>query len=336
MEQRDFRITNIRAISCIAVVILHTFFACYGVFKPDDLQYDLSVIIRNLMFWAVPCFFMVTGALLLDPKRNVDYPKILKKYIPRMLIALFVFSFIFKFIDILLGLDDLTWGTLVGVLKDIVIGQGWNHMWYLYTMVALYLLIPLIRPFIKLSQRKEQITFLVILSLFLSIFPFICALLKIETAFYIPVYTIYPLYLLMGYILYNKYFDCQSIVMILILGYIAGITAFTRFYLNNNDETIKGLVNSYSFPVTVFGAVGMFMLLRSISRKIRILEFIDNNSFGIYLMHMIPIKVFCIKSGFDPYSIGTWFVFVVAAGVFMITLFTTALIRKIPIVSKIL
>ena len=46
--------------------------------------------------------------------------------------------------------------------------------------------------------------------------------------------------------------------------------------------------------------------------------------------------VLCIKQIINPYGIGTWFVFVVAAGVFGISLIITALLRKIPLIRKIL
>lgn len=336
MPERDHRLSNIRAISCIAVVILHTFFACFGVFDTTDLQYKASLIIRNLMYWAVPCFIMVTGALLLDPKQSIGYPKIFKKYIPRMVISLIVFTIIFKITDIILGLADPGLASLKDICREVVTGQGWNHMWYLYTMTALYLLIPLVRPFIKHAPRKEILTVIVILTLFLSVIPFITDILNTNSGFYIPVYTIYPLYLILGYYVYGNYFDNQSIVLLSIFGFIVGMSAFTLLSLNDESLVLKGIINNYSFPLTVFGALGLFMLIMKLNKKIRILEFIDQNSFGIYLIHMIPLKVFCIKQIINPYGIGTWFVFVVAAGVFVISLIITALLRKIPLIRKIL
>ena len=56
------------------------------------------------MMWAVPCFVMVTGALLLDENREVSFDKLFNKYILRVLGALVVFSMVFRIFDIIMDL----------------------------------------------------------------------------------------------------------------------------------------------------------------------------------------------------------------------------------------
>ena len=80
----------LRAAACLAIVLLHTVFCAVSLFPEEAsaTQALLSNIVVNNMMWAVPCFLMVSGALLLNPERPVTVKKCLTKYIPRMLIAL--------------------------------------------------------------------------------------------------------------------------------------------------------------------------------------------------------------------------------------------------------
>lgn len=338
MEKRDQGLSNIRAVSCIAIVILHTFYTCFGSFAPKGFLYTSSVIARNLMYWAVPCFIMVTGALLLDPARDVTYKKIFRKYIPRMVAALVIFSVIFKAYDIYFGFSKFTLKTLPDLGWSLLTGQGlWSHMWYLYTLIALYLIVPILRPFVRQTDKKTQQGAIVVLVLFLSIVPAVTTLTGIETGFYIPVYTIYPLYLLLGGLLGKSDRKIGSRRGLMAVAVFAiGMSYLTWYSLLKNAAALKELINTYSFILTVIGAWGMFVLIRKYNKKNRVLEVIDQNSFGIYLIHLMPLKYLAMKQPFNPYFAGIGSVLLVAAGAFAISFGVTWLLRKIPFVEKLL
>jgi len=346
MKERDQRLSNIRAAACMAVVILHTFFACFSLGTAGTIQYKITVLIRNLMFWAVPCFVMVTGALLLDPVREITYRKVFRKYIPRMVAALVLFAAVMKGIDLAFGFSAWDSKTVPEFLKSLLTGQGlWNHMWYLYTMIALYLLMPIFHGACRSVDRKTVWIAVGVMVLFLSVKPLLESIFDMSFGFYIPVATIYPLYLFLGRAMTAGEPDfCgkRGLVgfSVLVVVFLAGMGVSTFVYLNKDMVQLKEIVNDYSFLATVIGAVGVFGLIRSIGtggKKLgRILGFIDKHSFGIYLIHMIPLKILVMKKLFNPYDIGLWFVFVVAAGVFLISLLVAFALKKIPGLSKIL
>ena len=124
-----FFLSELRAIACIAIVILHTFYAA-SVYAPDHTARIAALTTRNLMMWAVPCFVMVSGALLLDPAREVTYRKIFRKYIPRVLAALVLFSVVFQIFDDATGESGIQFKTILYGLQNAVTGSGWKHMWY--------------------------------------------------------------------------------------------------------------------------------------------------------------------------------------------------------------
>lgn len=91
----------IRAVACIGIITLHTVFTSlglYGEWLKEGQEISYRVVINNLM-WAVPCFFMVTGALLLDKDREISYKKLFSQYIARILGAIIVFGFVFAVAD---------------------------------------------------------------------------------------------------------------------------------------------------------------------------------------------------------------------------------------------
>ena len=349
--RRNTGLSHVRAISCIAVVILHTFFACFSFVGKDTIQYRSAVLIRNLMFWSVPCFVMVTGALLLDPSRNISYTKVFGKYIPRMLAALVVFSALFLLVDIGFGFTSWSRDTVPEFFKSLLTGQGqWSHMWYLYTMIGLYLIMPVLHAFVRVSDRKALGALTLIFFIFLSVVPILSTVTDLPFGIYIPVITIYPLYLVLGRFLVTDGLQTEEtsgekqkgrgrrtgLFSCLIVAFAIGISICTLIYLHKDNAMLREMVTDYSFPIIVLGAVGVFGLTESLGGHNKVLEFIDKHAFGIYLIHMVPLKILAVKKLFNPFDVGVWFVFVVAVGIFLISLLITYLLRLLPIVRKLL
>ena len=71
----------IRVTAALAVVILHTFHTASAMKLLPEKSLPAANMIRALCFFAVPCFVMVTGALLLSPQRTLTYGKLFKRYI---------------------------------------------------------------------------------------------------------------------------------------------------------------------------------------------------------------------------------------------------------------
>ena len=70
-------IQNLRAIACVLIVLLHVI---DGWLKPNGIQLAQfsirwwldNVIIQILVRVGVPIFIMITGALLLNPEKNLE------------------------------------------------------------------------------------------------------------------------------------------------------------------------------------------------------------------------------------------------------------------------
>ena len=362
-------LSELRVLACVCIVVLHCFkYSCSlasdGIFVINDNQMNISLIIQYVMNWAVPCFVMITGALLLDPARNITYKKIFGKYILRMIIAIVVFSVLFEFIDALLSGESITLYTFANGLKNAALNKSWVHMWYLYMVIAIYLMLPIFRKITANTNKKDMLYLIVLFGVFLIAFDIafngiIKSILLNQSgslssdlqdisnpAFYIFIQKIWPLYLFLGYAVHKEFIKIKPIISIILI--ISGIVFISFFVLLEKtvyNETVKSICyvlysfnSSPGFLLIALGVFSLFYSLRNAKSGVlfKIIKQVDVCSFGIYLVHIIPIKVFMVKLGLDPYKYGgvfgvLWF----SLAVLVISFATVWLFKRILILCNI-
>ena len=148
--------------------------------------------------WAVPCFIMITGALLLNPEKKIGYSRLFSVYIMRLLKALVCFGVLYVVLEVLFNPEQRNLQHVLEGLYEIFNGKSWSHMWYLYCLIGLYILLPFYKKITVLSKRRELQYLLAVYILFLSLMPML-GMADIESGFYIHVSSIYPFYLFLGY-----------------------------------------------------------------------------------------------------------------------------------------
>ena len=319
----------IRVIACIAIILLHTLFASNVYFEKTMTHSDLlwSKLFENIIMWAVPCFLMITGALLLDPKRDVTGEKI-KKYTLRMIVPLFIFTLVFEAVDVHFGLEE---NVISGWIYRLFTGQSWAHMWYLYLMIGLYLMMPFYRMITKSASDRQIWQLIGIIVLFVSVLP-LCEVFGQSTGFYIPTSVIYPAYLFIGYELYNRPMDMKKAAL-LFAGCTLAICALTFYEYSAKDVVYENIDHlfEYSSILVIGQSAGIFALLNSMDyRGNRIVSALDGCGFGIYLIHMIFVRLSMKHWGFNPYESGKALAFTAMVAVFFaVSFMITFGIRKI-------
>ena len=309
---RNNNYTYIRAVACIAIICLHTVFSATGIYggtvSTDYSLLSYRVVTDNLM-WAVPCFLMVTGALLLNRNKKITYEKLFKKYILRILLAIIVFVSAFSIIDTFFGSEPASLSVFLKQISEVWTGRTWSHMWYMYCLIGLYMLLPFYKKIVNGSCEKEIRYLMILYVIFLSVIPVIGNW-GIETGFYINVSTIYPFYMFAGYYLaeYGDYgkktgllFTVLTTVAITLLSIISWITS---------RDTLAPLFG-YNSAFVIMQSCAVFMLfmkleIRSDSLLSKLLIKIDENGFGIYLVHMILVRYIFKQMQINPFYSGGW------------------------------
>lgn len=341
-KQHIYGFSYIRSLACIAIIILHTVYSAVLLFGSDiDAQTNItSMAVVDSMMWAVPCFIMVTGALLLETERKITYKKLFGKYILRIFAALVIFGMVFRVFDIIMDKEPVNVAAFLKGLYEIFTGTSWSHIWYLYLLIGLYLLLPFYKKVVDNSSAKEIKYLLAVYIIFLSILPML-EIWGINCGFYIHVSTIYPFYLFGGYAIYKHIYcpgKAASLVMFIIATLlIIGCTVVRWIYDIPSMEILWG----YASLFVIMQAVGFFALLKDVKhtgfRAVKwLLLKLDECSFGVYLIHMIFVRLILRYIGFNPYENGGILAFVaVIAGILVISYAITWILKRIPFLKKI-
>ncbi len=366
-------LSYLRAVACISIIILHTVDVAVILYQDQITNGEriASLSVVHCMMWAVPCFVMVTGTLLLNKDRIVTIKDVFRKYILRILIALAAFSLIFALFDMLMNKDGFGAAFLAKGFLNALTGNGWAHMWYLYLLTGLYLLLIFYRAVANHVSDSEYRFLLIVYAVFLSLLPLL-NMWNAKAGFYIHVSTIYPFYLFAGYaIAENKLKINRWISILLMVIGIAGIVGST--ILDARDVRIAyGNLLGYSSIFVLLLTVGVFSLMKNLFGSAdhaeveavvdpvkdgdevaeetgipapkksgvvsRILLEIDRCSFGIYLIHMIFVRLVLRYWHLNPYASNvTILIFAgLVLGILIISYGITALLKLIPGVKKIL
>ena len=300
----------LRVAACIAIIVLHATYACGYQFQNSISLFNYSAIsaVTNCMMWAVPCFIMITGALLLDPSREISIKKIYRKYLLRVFRALVIFVMVYRFFDMMISPSGITGRGVIQGIAQIFTGTSWKPLWYLYMLIGLYLLLPIYRKIAQACSELELKYFLGIYFIFLSIFPVLSGF-GIYINFTIHIASIYPFYLFLGYAIRKQLIKLnQKMCVLLVVVCTILIVSFTSLRWINNIKSLTALW-TYSSPVVIVASCAVFNIFLNIKNKAPdalhrfLLEF-DSCSFGIYLIHIIFIKAFTQVLGFNPYIYG--------------------------------
>lgn len=96
MKREKIQYINLlRIIATISVIFIHVgamLVSSQGL-KDGDNDYMGYIVISNFFTFAVPIFILISGALLLNPAKNISYELVFKKYILRIIRVLIIFGF---------------------------------------------------------------------------------------------------------------------------------------------------------------------------------------------------------------------------------------------------
>ncbi|MBR3275995.1 MAG: acyltransferase [Eubacterium sp.] len=334
----------LRTIACIAIIFIHVLnqgISKYAASIPTTYMAYWSVL--NNMKWGVPAFMMVTGMLLLDPERKVTYPKLFSSYVARALKALICFGVIFTVLDTIYaaGTGSNPGETFKNGIYAVFAGQSWAHLWYLYALIGLYLLLPFYRMIAAKARQQDMKYLLGVYIAFLSILPFVTGW-DIKIGFYIHVSSIYPFWMFFGFYLkkwgFKKNFSHYLIWTVIATAAIIIVTVIRwKLLINPLDRLFN--YSSVLVILQTYGITGMvhYLKMRDDGKADRFLLAADRHSFGIYLIHMIFIWLAYTVLKWDPFLHGGFLGVVLLVVIsFVLAWIADIFLRKVPFFNKIL
>lgn len=330
----DSSLDGIRLIATLMVLLIHIsgkgFAALIAHWWAVNTYESISRI-------CVPLFFMLTGALLLPRTHSLIG---VAKRAWRIIYVLFVWSFIYLFYLTFYGPVASNW--FAAVLRAPIVG----HFWYLYTLIPVYFLIPVLGAFFTTASKSLQLGTLAVWLLVASLVPFINRFAgKPVIAIDVAVFYIYPAYVFAGAYLYKfKKTSLRRVAFYIALwGTTTVLTAFFTWYFSKDANVNTELYYEYFSPLVVISTLCAFVAIRALTAKLVEfhsffkdgLKFFGELSFGIYLIHPMIIWEF-ERLGFDWHFINPWLAIpCVLLGVVTVSGTIVWVMKKIPLVRMI-
>lgn len=142
----------LKVVSAFAVVMTHVASIGWQAMPPTSEGWFVTSVYEIATRFCVPAFFMASGALLLNPRKRVDAGLLWRGRIPRMALLALGTSLAYALLERALG-GWQGWRSVVVATLD-----GPYFIWYLWVLVGLYALTPLLRP---VAERARLLAYAV-------------------------------------------------------------------------------------------------------------------------------------------------------------------------------
>lgn len=321
-----------RTISIVAVVILHTVSGVLAVYEEEMTQLQIGVYgaIRILCAFAVPVFLMISGALFLPPEKEISLKDLFGKYIRRLLLALLLFGTVFCYMELFVNHKGFYGSDILQAVKSVLTGECWAHMWYLYMLIGIYLIMPVLKAFTAHASKKVYIYVLILLFLFQVLLPFIGTALKFSCGIQLPIASVYVFYFLFGYYCDRYVEKSAGLFLISVAGCALSITCIVLAYVRNP----RAVFQYDSLYVAVF-AMCLFVLFKRINAESRLCRTMNPYVFGIYLIHPFFLNLFYKGLHISPLAKGGFLLILLFAAVtFLLSFAAVWILRKLPFMRK--
>lgn len=295
MKKRVVYIDLLNVLACICVIsmhvngIVHTF--------SYDRAWKTSLIVETVAYWAVPVFFMITGAMLLDYTKKYSTKIYMKKRVVKTFIPFIIWSLIFLLLRIHDPLISSTEINAKKLLELIFSTQINNVYWFFPALFTVYLGIPVFAH-IKEECRSKILNYVIAYGIIMiSIVPCLCILAGIQFNGELrpTICGGYMLLTLIGYQLSKVDLSKKTRVIIYFCGLVGWLMRYISTLLISlkTGEIYKGLWGYFNFP-TIMLSVAVFVWFKYhdwswIENKAWLangIKTIAGCSFGIYLIHI--------------------------------------------------
>ncbi len=293
----------LRVVATFAVMLIHLCVPHWEALSPSSAGWLTVHLLDSACRWSVPIFVMISGALFLNPEREISFGKICRKNLARIGIAFGIWSAVYTLLDWAKGAQ----------LRDLplIFLKGEYHMWFLFLIAGLYLFTPLLRKLTASPKRTQW--FLVLGGVFffliprgvhlLSLFgihaPFEALILKAMNINGVSV--CYLFVFVLGHILHQTQWKKPLRIFFYCLGALGFFaTVFLTLWHTRMLGAPSGSFYSYMSLNVMAMAVALFVWAKTHCKKVGpSLLSVSKYSFGMYLIH--PLCIELVTLGAEPF-----------------------------------
>lgn len=295
-------------ISFILVIAIHVSnYFCRAFGEIPKGEYLFSLVIDTAARVSVPCFFMLSGALLLG--RDEPLGKHIKR-LGRFVTVLVVWSAVYYVWNIYYMKSSYD-------LREILYVPAEAHLWYLYAMIPIYLVLPFLQVMVRNMNLKLERAFLIVATAAVLV-NYGMWLFGMEPYYDVPLIgdRIYAYYLFIGYYIYKYRRHIRmgqksaAVICIVSLAAAFGTTWGVSEGLGRHYEGVL----TYACPFIALASAMFFLFMLRLGntpsgvgfgrRAKKVTDLFCGCSFGIYLIHILFLDNY--KKHMEPYDLSAW------------------------------
>ena len=313
MKERIPFVDYIRVIACFMVMLVHSSENFYAA-DSSGLAGNVSMLASEsnrfwVAFWdggisrtAVPLFMIISAFLLVPMPEGMTMTQFYRRRFKRILPPFICFLLLYTFLPLLWG--GMTWEQSMADLKMLPFNfpSMAGHLWFMYPLISLYLIIPVVSPWLERATAKEERIFIGIFA-FTTLIPWLHRFVSAElwgecfwNGFSMFWYCSgYLGYLVLAHYIrvHLKWSDKKRLTIGSICFIVGAVFTAWSFWLKGvPGETIETPMLEWSWefctPNVLLATFGLFVMFTCIKPKKNpaIITDMAKLSFGMYLMHL--------------------------------------------------
>ena len=344
-KQRVLYFDLLNIIATIAVVYLH----CNGMVHTysEGKSWAASLVIEVVFYWAVPIFFMLTGAKTLNYRKKRDTATFLKGRMLRIFLPFLAWSvilFVIRFSGLFYPQNPSVPFTLGGFADALMTNTIEPTYWFFFAMFGVTLSVPVLS---LLAEQKKILWYMVgCVFVFTSVAPYVFHFINVpwNSGIEISVASGYVMYVVLGWLLADKDFKLSSRQLKLL--YVAAVACLLiRYGYTYVASSSLGQVDRLFFDYMAFTAVipsaALFMWFKNneprftgLAKYQKIIVAVSGASFGVYLIHKLVLdNIVCGVLGVSMNSVLLRTLGPIV--IYLACVLVILLLKKIPIINKI-
>lgn len=290
MKERNYNYDIMRIIACIMIICMHA---------PMPSEHANPLFLNASGYFTAPglcLFFVISGALLLPIK--TDTFSFLKKRLGKMVMPTLCFTVLYLLLGAASG-TDVNW--MKSICSIPFSPQGHGVLWFMYTLIGLYLVSPIISRWLDKASKREEEFYLSLWAITMC-YPLLKLVLEVNESNTGILYYFsgYLGYFVLGHYL-NKYPENITLRR-LVLPVALAIVAPVACKLLHVEVDFYSLFSYLSFFVAIL-TVAIYVMISKYGKKFvflggKLRSFVvltSNLSFGIYLIHIAVMRSFLWK-----------------------------------------
>lgn len=336
------RIPYLDALRCLAILLVITLHAMGPFLVSPSLcgrpGWYLCILQNPINRAGVPLFFMISGFLLLRDPATGRTASFYRHRIPRLLVPLSVWNLIYFLAYHPPGEPF----RLVDYLRPLLNFGASYHMWFVYAILGMYLLAPVLRLVVEKGPRFYPLILMGVAVFPSAILPLLNSILPFEIRLFTPMLEGLLGYFLLGYLLGTAVFPPSTRAAIY-CGGAAGYLMDVWADLATSSTQAIPLPSQSGYRLSHYlVAAAIFVLFRAFWEKHAalltpvecLLSRLSQCVFGVFWVHILALDLAAQLIG-DGWTIAPFLVLKISIATLLSFLLMVA-VSRIPILRKLL